>query len=110
MPYKAICFDAAGIERNDFSLTAGIGGVFFNENIGEFQPLGKLIVTRADAGVVLGEADFEIVDTGGTGPVEIVSADDGVDLGSESVIISSGKFHVSFSLEIGVVRHRLSLG
>ncbi|MBM81193.1 MAG: hypothetical protein CMJ78_11450, partial [Planctomycetaceae bacterium] len=78
--------DSQANENIDLTITAGLGGVFFNEDIGVTRPLSNLTVTKADAGVVFGEDDTETPDTGGTGAVELVFVNDGIDIGSTDVI------------------------
>jgi len=78
--------DAQAGESNNLTLTAGTGSVFFNEDIGSTNNIGALTITRADGGVVFGQADDETPGDGTTGPVNIVSTDDAIDIGSTNVI------------------------
>ena len=68
-------------ESNNLTVTAGTGSVLFNEDIGTTESIGALTITRADGGVVFGEADTETPGDGTTGPVNTVSTDDAIDLG-----------------------------
>ncbi|CAN0490083.1 unnamed protein product, partial [Discosporangium mesarthrocarpum] len=78
--------DAQAAESNNLTLTAGTGSVFFNEDIGSTNNIGALTITRADGGVVFGQADTETPGDGTTGPVNTVSTDDAIDIGSTNVI------------------------
>ncbi len=73
-------------EFNNLTLTAGTGSVFFNEDLGATRSLGAFTVTRADGGVVFGQADDETPGNGTTGPVNTVSTDGAIDIGSTNVI------------------------
>ncbi|MHC4875468.1 MAG: beta strand repeat-containing protein [Planctomycetota bacterium] len=76
--------DSSVGEMNDLMLTAGTGSIFFNEDIGGSVAIGMLDVTRADGGVTFGQADTEMPD--GTGPVDLINAFGGIDIGSGSAI------------------------
>jgi hypothetical protein len=78
--------DAQSTESNDLTLTAGAGSIFFNEDIGATNSIGALTITRSDGGVVFGQADTETPGAGATGPVNTVSTDDAIDIGSTNVI------------------------
>ena len=78
--------DAQGGESNNLTLTAGTGSVFFNEDIGTTEKIGALTITRADGGVFFGESDAETPGDGTTGPVNSVSTDAAIDIGSTNVI------------------------
>tara|TARA_R110002072_G_scaffold145459_1_gene291873 strand:+ start:236 stop:20809 length:20574 start_codon:yes stop_codon:yes gene_type:complete len=73
-------------ESNNLTLTAGTGSVFINEDIGATESLGALTITRADGGVVFGEADAETPGDGSTGPVNTVSTNDAINIGSTNAI------------------------
>lgn len=75
--------DSQAGEHNDLTLTAGVGLVEFNADLGADVALGRLEVTQADAGVVFGGWD-EVL--GDQGPVHVVNAERGIDLGSLAVI------------------------
>ena len=76
--------DSASGEMNNLTLTAGTGSVFFNEDLGGTVAVGALDVTRADGGVVFGQADTEMPD--GTGPVDLINAFGGINIGSATPI------------------------
>ena len=76
--------DSVSGETNNLTLTAGTGSVFFNEDLGGTVAVGALDVTRADGGVVFGQADIEMPD--GTGPVDLVNAFGGINIGSATPI------------------------
>ena len=78
--------DSQGGESNNLTVTAGTGSLFFNEDIGSTNNIGALTITRADGGVVFGQADNETSGEGTTGPVSTVSTDDAIDIGSTNVI------------------------
>ncbi|MGZ0164085.1 MAG: beta strand repeat-containing protein, partial [Planctomycetales bacterium] len=78
--------DAQATESNDLTLTAGTGAVLFNEDIGATNSIGALTITRADGGVVFGQADNETAGAGTTGPVNTVATDDAINIGSTTVI------------------------
>ena len=82
--------DSQSGESNNLTITAGTGSVFFNEDIGATKTIGTLTITQADGGVVFGEADNETPGDGTTGPVNIVSTDDAINIGSTNVIASGG--------------------
>ncbi len=69
-------------EYHDLTLSAGEGAVSFQANLGDAQPIGKLTVTRADAGIAFGGASSTE-----TGPVSSVRAMGGIDLGAEAAIL-----------------------
>ena len=77
-------------ETNDLVLTAGGGRVSFNADIGAAQPIGNLIVTRADAGVILGASSGP-----DAGPVALVRTKANINLGSvapilEGILLNAG--------------------
>lgn len=73
--------DSEAGETNDLAIDAGEGAVSFNQNIGENEALGRLIITRAARGATLGDAS----------PVAIVHAADGIDIGvGTNAIAGSG--------------------
>ena len=78
--------DSRAGQSNDLTLTAGTGGVEFNTSIGSQVALDRLEVTRADNGVIFGGADDPGGGTGDQGPVPIVNAIGGINIGSISVI------------------------
>src|SRR5205814_849090 len=78
---------SVGTELNNLVLDAGAGRVFFNADLGKVQHLGSLMVTRADSGVAFGQSDAN-TGLGGTGPVNFVNADTGVDIGTLTHVIS----------------------
>ncbi|MFP6765246.1 MAG: hypothetical protein VB858_16580, partial [Planctomycetaceae bacterium] len=71
-------------EVNSLTLTAGLGTVRFNEDIGRNRLIGTLDVSRADGGVTFGEADSAMPD--GTGPVDQINAFGGINVGSANSI------------------------
>src|SRR5581483_1635418 len=75
-----------GAEVNDLTLTAGLGKVEFNANLGATQALNTLTVTRADGGVFFGAKDVADGAGGDQGPVTTVNTDGAVNIGSASVI------------------------
>jgi hypothetical protein len=75
-------------EYNDLTLTAGTGQVEFNANIGAYEALNRLEITLADGGVVWGASDQTEGPEGDRGPVQVVSANGGIDVGSDAVITS----------------------
>jgi hypothetical protein len=78
--------DSRAGEFNSLTLTAGTGTVRFNENLGEFDALEALDVTRADGGVIFGESDTEVPGSGTTGPVNIINTQGAIDIGTGSAI------------------------
>ncbi len=78
--------DSQAGELNDLTITAGLGAVMFNEDLGANQNLGKVTITRADAGVTFGQADTEVVGSGTIGPVDVIRANNGLIVGSTNPI------------------------
>ncbi len=76
-------------EQNDLYLDAGTAAIFFNEDLGNGSQgtLGSLIVEEADSGVVFGQADTEVVGSGGQGAVNFVKTTTGIDLGTGANVI-----------------------
>jgi hypothetical protein len=73
-------------KTNYLLLSAGSGGVSFNNNIGGQQPLAWLAVTQADGGVVFGGADASQGTSGDLGPVGVIDVVSYIDLGTQAVI------------------------
>jgi len=71
---------AAG-ESNNLAFDVGAGGVFINEDLGRTNRLGSLTVVTAGGGVVFGLATTEVPGAGGTGPVDVINTDRGIDIG-----------------------------
>lgn len=76
-------------EHNDLTIDAGTQQVLFNNNLGQFNALGKLTVTQADGGVIFGQVDTN-QGSGTIGPVELIAADDTIDIGVGENIILGG--------------------
>ena len=60
----------------------------FNADIGAHQALGSFHVLRADGGITFGQSDTVTPD--GRGPVTLLRADTGIDLGTHGPILGSG--------------------
>ncbi|MBP88656.1 MAG: hypothetical protein CMJ64_18400 [Planctomycetaceae bacterium] len=71
--------DSQSGEQNDLLLNVGEGSVFFDDSVGRNEPLGRLIVDRADGGVALGST--------GTVFVPRFEASNGIDIGTGSNVI-----------------------
>jgi hypothetical protein len=77
--------DGQAGESNGLTLDVGTASVFFNENIGETQAVGGIVVERADAGVFFGTAEVETVN-GDAGSVDIVRTNGDINIGSVNTI------------------------
>lgn len=92
-------------ETNDLILKAGAGSVSFNANIGSTHPIGSLVVTQADDGVIFGGQ------TGlDAGPVSLVRSAGSINLGSlapiiEGIFLNAGDGNtIAFVTAGGMVR------
>jgi hypothetical protein len=84
--------DGQAGESNALTIDAGTESVFFNENIGENQAVGGVIVERADGGVFFGTAEAEAVN-GDAGSVDIVRTNGDSDIGSVAAIAGGISFN-----------------
>lgn len=73
----------------DVTIDAGTKQVLFNNNLGENQSLGTLIIEQADGGVVFGESE-ERQGPGTTGPVSIITASGPIDIGVGEKVVAGG--------------------
>ncbi|MDA1051130.1 MAG: hypothetical protein O3C40_11715 [Planctomycetota bacterium] len=73
--------DSEAGEFNSLMFDVGAGSVFINEDLGRTNRLGSLTVMTAGGGVIFGQSTTEATGPGGTGPVEIINADGGIDIG-----------------------------
>jgi Ca2+-binding RTX toxin-like protein len=89
---KDASIDSQANEFNDLLINAGTGKVSFNENIGETRRIGALDIENAGQ-VIFGEEDAEAAAFGGFGPVNILNANEGINIGSVSVITNGIAFN-----------------
>ena len=75
-------------ENNNFSLDAGTSSITFNEDLGAIRALGTFTINEADAGVIFGGADNEVVGTGSTGPVNVINTTGDINIGVATNVIT----------------------
>lgn len=107
---SAASLDSAAGDNNNVTLDPGAGAVLLNEDLGRINALGTLMIPRAGKGVVFGQAETE-TGPGGMGPVEVVRADRGIDLGVGSsaiggvgIVANGGGAAISFETDGGNIR------
>ncbi|CAM9963795.1 unnamed protein product, partial [Discosporangium mesarthrocarpum] len=84
--------DGQAAESNSLTIETGTESVFFNENIGENQAVGGIVVERADGGVFFGTAEVEAVN-GDAGSVDIVRLNGDSNIGSVAAISGGISFN-----------------
>ena len=86
---SAATIDSQTNEHNDLTIDAGSQQVLFNNNVGLSNPIGALVITQADAGVIFGQTDTDL-GPGTTGPVATVATDGEINIGVGPNVVTGG--------------------